>query len=164
MKSSDIPIRAFKIGPVHKKDVTICSTMVEKAKDLACILAFDVKMDSDARDLAEDYGIKVFEGVLSMKRPFSFLIVRAAKIIYHLFDAVMAYQKEITEAKQADATLQAKAVWPCRSKILRAFATRDPIILGVEILDGSLRVGTPLCVIKKNPETQKKEVVDLGEM
>jgi len=146
LKSSKIPIGAFNIGPVHKKDVTRCATVLEKAKELACILCFDVHVDSEARKMAEDVGIKLFE----------------ADIIYHLFDAFTAYNKQMTEAKQADAA--PKAVWPCRLKVLRAFATRDPIILGVEITDGSLRVGTPLCVVKVNPETKKKEIIDLGKI
>lgn len=86
----------------------------------------------------------------------------AADIIYHLFDAFTAYNNEIMEAKRRDAAPQ--AVWPCRLKTIAAFAKRDPIILGVDILDGTLRVGTPLCVVKIDPETQKKEIIDLGKM
>lgn len=86
----------------------------------------------------------------------------AADIIYHLFDAFTAYNNEIMEAKRRDAAPQ--AVWPCRLKIIAAFAKRDPIILGVDILDGTLRVGTPLCVVKVDPETGKKEIIDLGKV
>lgn len=35
--------------------------------------------------------------------------------------------------------------------------------MGVDILDGSLRVGTPLCVVKVDPVTQK-EIIPLGKM
>ena len=66
------------------------------------------------------------------------------------------------EAKRRDAAPQ--AVWPCRLKIIAVFAKRDPMILGVDILDGTLRVGTPLCVVKVDPETQKKEIIDLGKI
>jgi translation initiation factor 5B len=66
------------------------------------------------------------------------------------------------EAKRRDAAPQ--AVWPCRLKTIAAFAKRDPIILGVDILDGTLRVGTPLCVVKTDPETGKKEIIDLGKV
>ena len=85
-----------------------------------------------------------------------------ADIIYHLFDAFTAYNAEIMEAKRKDAAPQ--AVWPCRLKTIAVFAKRDPIILGVDILDGTLRVGTPICVVKVDPETQKKEIIDLGKM
>lgn len=90
------------------------------------------------------------------------IYVSQADIIYHLFDAFKAYNDEITEAKRKDAAPQ--AVWPCRLKIIAAFCKRDPIILGVDILDGTLRVGTPLAVVKTDPVTQKKEIIDLGKM
>jgi translation initiation factor 5B len=85
-----------------------------------------------------------------------------ADIIYHLFDKFTAYNAEMMEAKRKDAAPQ--AVWPCRLKIIAAFAKRDPIILGVDILDGTLRVGTPLAVVKVDPTTQKKEIIELGKM
>ena len=66
------------------------------------------------------------------------------------------------EAKRKDAAPQ--AVWPCRLKIIAAFCKRDPIILGVDVLDGTLRVGTPLAVVKIDATTGKKETIDLGKM
>jgi translation initiation factor 5B len=85
-----------------------------------------------------------------------------ADIIYHLFDAFTKYTNEITEAKRKDAAPQ--AVWPCRLKIIAAFCKRDPIILGVDILDGTLRVGTPLAVVRTDAATGKKDIVTLGKM
>lgn len=40
------------------------------------------------------------------------------------------------------------AVFPCILKILpqHIFNQKDPIIIGVEVLDGILKVGTPLCI------------------
>ncbi|KAF9498232.1 hypothetical protein BDN71DRAFT_1443534 [Pleurotus eryngii] len=143
---SKIPVSGINIGPVHKKDIMRAGTMLEKAKELAVILAFDVPVDKDAERLAEEVGIKIFK----------------ADIIYHLFDAFTAYNAEITEAKRRDAAPQ--AVWPCRLKIIAAFCKRDPIILGVDILDGSLRVGTPIAVVKVDPVTQKKEIHELGKI
>jgi translation initiation factor 5B len=55
-------------------------------------------------------------------------------------------------------------VWPCRLKIIAAFCKRDPIILGVDVLDGTLRVGTPLAIVKIDATTGKKETIDLGKM
>ncbi|KAI0092481.1 hypothetical protein BDY19DRAFT_990199 [Irpex rosettiformis] len=146
LKVSKIPVSGINIGPVHKKDIMRAATMLEKAKELACILCFDVTVDKEAERLAEEMGIRLFK----------------ADIIYHLFDAFTAYNAEITEAKRRDAAPQ--AVWPCRLKTIACFAKREPIILGVDILDGTLRVGTPLCVVKIDPETQKKEIIDLGKI
>ncbi|KAI6046535.1 hypothetical protein EDC04DRAFT_2864725 [Pisolithus marmoratus] len=146
LKVSKIPVNGINIGPVHKKDVMRCATMLEKAKELAVILAFDVPVDKDAEKLAEEMGVRIFK----------------ADIIYHLFDAFTAYNNEIVEAKRKDAAPQ--AVWPCRLKVIAAFCKRDPIILGVDILDGTLRVGTPMCVVKVDPTTQKRDVISLGKI
>jgi translation initiation factor IF-2 len=37
-------------------------TMLEKAKELAVLLAFDVPIDKDAEKLAEESGVKIFKG------------------------------------------------------------------------------------------------------
>ncbi|KDR74512.1 hypothetical protein GALMADRAFT_250508 [Galerina marginata CBS 339.88] len=146
LKSSKIPVSGINIGPVFKRDVMRSATMLEKAKELACILCFDVPVDKEAERLADEMGIRLFR----------------ADIIYHLFDSFKAYNAEITEAKRKDAAPQ--AVWPCRLKVIAAFCKRDPIILGVDILDGTLRVGTPLAVVKIDPVTGKKETIDLGKI
>ncbi|PBL01910.1 hypothetical protein ARMGADRAFT_1023285 [Armillaria gallica] len=154
LKVSKIPVSGINIGPVHKKDVMRSATMLEKARELACILCFDVPVDKDAERMAEEMGIRLFKG-----DQFPSL---TSDIIYHLFDKFTAYNAEILEAKRRDAAPQ--AVWPCRLKIIAAFCKRDPIILGVDILDGTLRVGTPLAVVKIDPATGKKEIIDLGKI
>lgn len=69
---------------------------------------------------------------------------------------------EVIEAKKKDA--MPNAVWPVRLSILKAFAHRDPIILGCDIIEGTLRVGTPVGVVKVDKETNKKEIVVLGKV
>ena len=41
---------------------------------------------------------------------------------------------------------------------------RDPIVLGVDVLEGSIGIGTPLATIKVNENTRKKTVYNLGKM
>ncbi|KAI0276147.1 hypothetical protein BGY98DRAFT_987638 [Russula aff. rugulosa BPL654] len=146
LKVSKIPVSGINIGPVHKRDIMRAATMLERARELACILCFDVTVDKDAERLAEEMGIRLFK----------------ADIIYHLFDAFTAYNAEIVEAKRRDAAPM--AVWPCRLKTIACFCKRDPIILGVDILDGTLRVGTPMCVVKSDPATGAKEIIELGKI
>lgn len=163
LKSSKIPVSGINIGPVHKKDIMRAATMLEKAKELSCILCFDVPIDKEAEKLADEMGIRLFKGSSTYLCLFHAVLTRiTADIIYHLFDAFTIYNAEIVEAKRKDAA--PAAVWPCRLKIIAAFCKRDPIILGVDILDGTLRVGTPICVVKVDPTTQKKEIIDLGKV
>ena len=65
LKSSKIPVSGINIGPVHKKDVMRCASMLERAKELACILCFDVTVDREAERLAEELGVKLFKGMFS---------------------------------------------------------------------------------------------------
>ncbi|TIB67521.1 hypothetical protein E3P77_01477 [Wallemia ichthyophaga] len=145
LRSSKIPVSGINIGPVFRKDVLRAGVMLEKAKEFATILAFDVPVDKEADKYADEVGVKIFK----------------ADIIYHLFDQFTAYNKSIVEDKKKEAA--PSAVWPCRLKILQAFVRRDPIIVGCDIVDGTLRVGTPICVVTVNGEG-KKEIVPLGRV
>ncbi|KAJ1919292.1 eukaryotic translation initiation factor 5B [Mycoemilia scoparia] len=148
LEDSNIPVAGINIGPVHKKDVTRASTMLEKAKEFAVMLCFDVKVEREAQDMADEIGIRIFK----------------ADIIYHLFDAFTAYNDEIREQKRKDAAPQ--AIFPCTLQIIKdcVFNKRDPIIVGCDVIEGQLRVGTPVCVVKKNAETKQDEIVTLGKV
>ncbi|CAN0149677.1 unnamed protein product [Ascophyllum nodosum] len=133
-----IPVFAVGIGAVFKKDVMRASIMNEKGTpEYATILAFDVKIDSEARKHAEETSVRIF----------------TADIIYHLFDQFTAYMDRLMEQRRQEA--RNLAVFPCivkascnRSIIMKdhVFNMKDPIIVGLEVLEGNLRVGTPLCI------------------
>ncbi|KAI4389228.1 hypothetical protein MLD38_001476 [Melastoma candidum] len=136
-----IPVSGISIGPVHKKDVMKASVMLEKKKEYATILAFDVKVTPEARDLAEELGVKIF----------------MADIIYHLFDQFKAYIDNIKEEKKKEAAEE--AVFPCVLQILPncVFNKKDPIVLGVDILEGIAKVGTPICI-------PQRDFIDIGRI
>jgi translation initiation factor 5B len=49
-----IPVSGINIGPVHKRDVLRANVMNEKgAKKFAVILAFDVPVSREAREMAQ---------------------------------------------------------------------------------------------------------------
>ncbi|CAI2183895.1 13279_t:CDS:10 [Funneliformis geosporum] len=148
LKTSKIPVSGINIGPVHKRDIMRCATMLEKAKEFAVILCFDVKVDKEAQEIAEELGIKIFK----------------ADIIYHLFDQFTAYHQEIVEQKRKDQAPQ--AIFPCILKIVPGaiFNKRDPIIIGVDVVEGVLKTGTPLCVVKTDPTTNQREIISLGKV
>lgn len=60
LKVSKIPVANISIGPVHKRDVITASTMLEKAKEYAVMLCFDVKVDKEAHELADKLGVTIF--------------------------------------------------------------------------------------------------------
>ncbi|MGK3733435.1 MAG: translation initiation factor 5B [Bacillariaceae sp.] len=126
-----IPVSAIGIGTIHKRDVTKISIMNEKGRpEYATILAFDVDIEKEAREHAVDMGVRIM----------------TADIIYHLFDQFTRFMDELTAKRREEAS--AVAVFPSIIKILpqHVFNQKDPIIVGVEIVEGILKIGTPLCV------------------
>ncbi|KAL3819939.1 hypothetical protein ACJIZ3_005844 [Penstemon smallii] len=136
-----IPVSGTSIGPVHKKDVMKASVMLEKNNEYGTILAFDVKVAPEARELADELGVRIF----------------SADIIYHLFDQFKAYVDNLKEEKKKDAA--DKAVFPCVLKIKPncVYNKKGPIILGVDVLEGTAKIGTPLCV-------PQKDFIDIGRI
>jgi len=131
--SPPIPVSAVSIGPVFKREVMRAELMHHKKKpEYATILAFDVAIDPDARAYADENKVKIF----------------TADIIYHLFDNFVAHRTRTMEEEKEKA--KDLAVFPCLVNILpnAVFNQKDPIIVGVEVTDGILKVGTPLCVPK----------------
>jgi len=126
-----IPVSAIGIGTIHKRDVTKISIMNEKGHpEYATILAFDVDIEREAREHAQEMGVRIM----------------TAEIIYHLFDQFTRFMDELTAKRREEAA--AVAVFPSIVKILpqHVFNQKDPIIVGVEIVEGILKIGTPLCV------------------
>lgn len=101
---SQIPVSGVNIGPISKRDVIQASTMLEHQREYdlsfcccccyhalltricryACILAFDVKPNTEAAKIADKMGIKIF----------------TANIIYHLERDFMAYIDAIREEER----------------------------------------------------------------
>lgn len=108
----------------------------------ATILAFDVRVERDAQELADSLGVKIFQ----------------ADIIYHLFDKFMAYREELKQKKREE--FKHIAVFPCKLKILPqcVFNSRDPIVVGVMVEAGIVKEGTPICVPSKEVSRVERKV------
>ncbi|KAK3100060.1 hypothetical protein FSP39_014100 [Pinctada imbricata] len=141
LRTSKIPYAGINIGPVHKKDIMKASVMIEHDLQYAVILAFDVKVEREAQEMADSVGVKIF----------------TADIIYHLFDKFIAYRDEFKKKKQEE--FKHIAVFPCKLRVLPQFIfnSRDPIVVGVCVEAGFVKEGTPLCV-------PSKEGVELGRV
>lgn len=124
-----IPVSQVIIGKVMKKDVIKTHIINEKTlPEFKTILAFNVEIDEDAEKEANNIKVKILK----------------AEIIYHLFDQYTKYKKELfNQRKEA---VKDKMTFPCTLKILEncIFNKKNPLVFGVEVLEGNLHIGTHL--------------------
>ncbi len=94
----------------------------KKMPEYATILAFDTTIDAEAKEMAEENNVRIF----------------SADIIYHLFDQFTAYMNGLKEARKKEAAEVVQ--FPCVLKILpqHIFNKKDPIVMGVEVLEGMI--------------------------
>lgn len=145
LKDCKIPVANVGIGPVYKRDVMQCGIMLEKSPDYAVMLCFDVKVDKEAQAYAEEQGIKIF----------------TADIIYHLFDAFTKHMDDMLAKKKEESKML--AVFPCVLKPVAVFNKTGPIVIGVDVTDGQLKINTPIAAVKTN-STGGKEIVSIGRV
>lgn len=146
LKDCKIPVAQVGIGPVYKRDVMQCGIMLEKSPDYAVMLCFDVKVDKEAQAYAEDAGITIF----------------TAEIIYHLFDAFQKHMAQMLEKKKEQSKLL--AIFPCVLHTVAVFNKTGPIVVGVDVVEGQLKINTPIAAVKNNPITGAKEIVSMGRV
>ena len=136
LKTMKIPVTSINIGPVYKKDILKAMKSIQgenPMKEFATVLAFDVKVLPDAQQFADDNGIMVF----------------TANIIYHLFDQFKEYVEKCRGDRKSDEG--SKAVFPCVLEMVKGavFHVKDPLVIGVTVKAGMLKIGTPLCIPDK---------------
>ena len=117
--------------------VCVCACVCVTLCARTCVRACQVS--PEAREVAEELGVKIF----------------TADIIYHLFDQFTAYMRRVKDDRKAEAAEE--AVFPVVLKILPncVFNKKDPIVLGVEVLEGVARVrggGDGSCGMKWNEQ------------
>jgi len=128
LKRENIPIRFADVGPVVRRDVIEASLSKNINRFYAVILAFNVKVNQEAEEEAKAYNIKIFRG----------------NIIYRLVEDFLEWYRTETE-KEKKITLE-KLVLPASIQILPGYVFRrsNPAIVGIKVLVGKLRRGTPL--------------------
>ncbi|HZX12173.1 MAG TPA: translation initiation factor IF-2 [Candidatus Nanoarchaeia archaeon] len=136
LREKGVKIKRASIGPVSKKDVAEAASESDSLNRV--VLAFKVKT-------SESDQVRVFSG----------------EVIYTLlekFEAWLEKEKESVETEKVR-----NLVWPCKVKILEGyiFHQSNPAIVGVEVLAGRLRPGTPL--LKEKPITTVKGIQHEGK-
>jgi translation initiation factor 5B len=133
LNNMKIPIYSAGLGAVQKKNIYDLNNI--KNKKYALLLAFDVGISEQAQEMIND-NIKT-------------QIIKS-NIIYEMFDSLKKYiDKYDADIKEKNKSI---AIFPVKMKIIEVFARHNPLIVGCRILDGQLKIGTPLCILNDNNE------------
>jgi len=124
LEEADIPIMRAEVGDVAPRDVRVAGTANDPKHRV--VLAFNVDVLDDARPLADQEGVDLFEH----------------DVIYRLVEAYEEHVAEIEEAQQQQ--VLENITRPARFEILQdhVFRQSDPAVVGVEVLGGLLRRNT----------------------
>ncbi len=128
LEGKGFPVRIADVGPLSKREVMEASIVHRKNKYLGVILLFNVKALPDAEELAVREGIKILSD----------------NVIYRLIES---YEKFVDELKTEERRQEImKTVFPAKFRVLPGYVFRrsDPVIVGVEVIEGILRPGYPV--------------------
>jgi translation initiation factor 5B len=121
LSEAEIPIMRAEVGAVAPRDIRVADTANEPTH--RAILAFSVEVLDDARDLAEQEDVTLFED----------------DVIYQLIEGYEDHVAEIEESQQEQ--ILENITRPAKFRVLpdHTFRQSDPAVVGVEVLSGELR-------------------------
>ncbi len=124
LRGKNIPIRKATIGEITKKDIAEAESNYQKDPLTSVILGFNVE---DASHLCDDY-VKVI----------------THNVIYKLIEDFENWQQ--ASLKSAQEQELEGLVKPCKFQVMKGYVFRqnNPAVVGVDILAGMLKVGTPI--------------------
>jgi len=128
LRRENIPIRLADVGNVSKNDVIEASVTRKSKPEYGVILAFNVKILEEARELAEKEQVQIFSD----------------NVIYKLLEGFLKWLREykfMERQKALDALVR-----PAKIRILPGYVFRrsDPAIVGIEVLEGTIKPGYSL--------------------
>lgn len=137
LKESKIPVRTVGVGSISKKDIMKVSTISERRPELAVMLCFDLKPSPEMQQQAQAHKVEIL----------------SADIIYHLTEKYKSHIERFLARKEEE--LKEKIIFPCILSIVPGcvFTKRSPLVLGVKVVEGILRMGTPMAVVHEGVVT-----------
>lgn len=128
LEKNGVPVRYADVGPVVKRDVVEASLTRSLDRLLGVILAFNVRVTEEAEVEASLNGIRIFTN----------------NIVYRLVEDFLEWynrERELERRRRLE-----KLVLPAAIEIIPGFIFRrsNPAIVGVRVLFGKIRRGTPL--------------------
>jgi translation initiation factor 5B len=138
--NSKFPVASYGTGPIYKTDLMKMNARCGPIQGYQpMIVNFGAQVTEEAQKFAKDNNIEILE----------------SPIIYRLLEGAIASHKQqqykIQKQHEED---KKSAIFPCKLKIVGVYRASDPIIIGVKVEEGSLRIGTPLMCYKNNEVTE----------
>ena len=144
-----VPIRSASIGGITKKDIAEVSSVASKDKYLGVIFSFNVSVSEDTKREIESSKAKLFE----------------ENVIYNLLENYQRWveAEKNNERKKAFENL----AFPGKIYVMpnNCFRVSNPLICGVEIMEGKLKKGAKLIseegeeiAVVRAVQNEKKEV------
>ncbi len=128
LKRENIPVRLADVGPVSRNDIIEASVSKKHSREYGVVIAFNVKILPEARELAVKEGVKIF----------------SHNIIYRLIEEYGEWIKKLREEERRKEI--ESLIRPGKIRILPGYIFRrsDPAIVGIEVLGGVIKPGYPL--------------------
>ena len=144
LKEKNISIKKASIGNISKKDISDASTSYEKDPLNSAILGFNVSLMPD---------IIAYQNVNILTN----------NIIYKLIEDFEKWQQE--EKKKLESKELEFLVKPCKIQIMKGYIFRqnNPAVVGIDVLEGKLKVNAPLMKHDGNRITEAKSIQDNQE-
>jgi len=143
-KEKNISIKKASIGNISKKDISDASTSYEKDPLNSAILGFNVSLMPD---------IIAYQNVNILTN----------NIIYKLIEDFEKWRQE--EKKKLESKELEFLVKPCKIQIMKGYIFRqnNPAVVGIDVLEGKLRVNVPLMKNDGSRITEVKSIQDNQE-
>ena len=133
LEEKGYPYFRTKIGKVNKTDLVMCDNTNNLVKDnhYNILVAFDTSFDFDVKQVQTN------------------TVILTGNIIFRLFEGIEDHvkrSKTILLDQQKE-----KTIFPVKFQLIdeqHIFANRNPLLLGVRVLTGRLRIGTPIMAMK----------------
>jgi translation initiation factor 5B len=139
LREEGITIKMASIGDISKKDIAEASAELEPLNKV--IVGFNVKTLEQSKE------VKII----------------TADIIYRIVDEIKKWQEE--EKRKLEEEQLGGMTRPCKLQLLAncVFRQSNPAVVGVEILNGTLNIGSPLMKENGNKASEIKSMQKEGE-
>ncbi len=128
----NIPLKTASVGNLTRKDILEAEAVHGKDRYLGVVFAFNTPILKEAEDEAEEAHVKVF----------------SSKIIYKLVEEYVEWKEKEREIEKEE--FMKSPLYPVKLKLLPGcvFRSSKPAIVGVEVLEGMLKI--PMAVMNEH--------------